>query len=116
MGLPLGTFALGIIASIYMGRRERRTHFNLNEALPTLRKTALITAAVTTLAALPIGLLALNEQNILTMLETLSGCSQVSLRGYAGFALIGLLCLFLFILQYWFSNKAGQLVFKMKYY
>jgi hypothetical protein len=61
------------------------------------------------MAALPIGILALNERDILKMLETLSGLSQASLRGFAGFALVGLLCVLLFLMQYWLSRKAGLL-------
>ena len=111
MGLPVGTFVLGITAGIYMGRRKRYVHSDWINAVPALRKTALITASVTALAALPIGILALNDQNLLKMLENVSGLNQASIRGLAGFTLVCLLCVFLFLLQYWFSRKAGLLAF-----
>ena len=113
MGLPAGTIALGIAAGVYMGRRERHVHIDGVNAIPTLRKTALIAASVTAMSALPIGILALNEQDVLIMLENLSGFNQASLRGFAGFTLIGLLCIFLFLIQYWFSKKAGLLAFNI---
>jgi hypothetical protein len=109
MGLPVGTIALGTIAGIYMGRRASHAHIDWINAVPTLRITALIAASVTAMAALPIGILALNEQDILKMLENLSGINQASLRGAAGFTLVVLLCVLLFLIQYWFSKKAGFL-------
>ena len=111
MGLPVGTLALGIIACVYIGRRECHAHTDWKEALPTLRKAALTSAGVTTMAALPIGVLALDEQDVLDMLGSLSGLGQVSLQGWAGFTLIGLLCILLFLVQYWFSEKAGSLAY-----
>jgi hypothetical protein len=113
MGLPAGTIVLGIAAGVYMGRRENHVHIDGINAIPTLRKTALITASVTAMAALPIGILALNEQDILIVLENLSGLDQASIRGFAGFTLIGLLCVLLFLIQYWFSKKAGLLAFNI---
>jgi len=113
MGLPVGTIALGITAGVYMGRRENHVHIDRVNVVRTLRKTAFIAASITAMAALPIGILALNEQDILRMLENLSGLNQSSLRGLAGFTLIGLLCILLFLIQYWFSKKAGLLAFSM---
>jgi len=109
MGFPVGTIALGTIAGIYMGRRATHAHIDCINAVPTLRITALIAASVTAVAALPIGILALNEQGVLRMLENLSGINQASLRGAAGFTLVALLCVLLFLIQYWFSRKAGFL-------
>ncbi len=113
MGLPVGTFVLGISAGIYMGRRENHVHSDWINTVPALRKTALIAASVTAMAALPIGIFALNEQGILKMLEDVSGLDQTSIRGFAGFTLVGLLCVLLFLIQYWFSRKAGLLAFNM---
>lgn len=113
MGLPVGTIVLGTIAGIYMGRRASHVHTDWITTVLSLRKTALITASVTVMAALPIGILALNEQHIFKMLENLSGLNQASLRGIAGFILIAILCGLLFLIQYWFSKKAGLLAFNM---
>jgi hypothetical protein len=111
MGLPVGTFALGIAAGVYTGRRMRVLRFDGNNAAPAIRRTALVTAAVTAMAALPIGILALREEDILKMLGTLLSLSQMTLRGFVGFMLIGVLCFILFVMQYWFSKKAGLLAF-----
>ena len=113
MGFPVGTIVLGISAGVYVGRREGHLHIDGISAIPILRKTALITASITAMAALPIGILALREQDILKMLENLSGIDQAGLQGPAGFALISVLCVLLFLIQYWSSKKAGQLAFNI---
>ena len=113
MGFPVGTLILGLIAGVYMGRRERCAHREGPQFMPTLRRTALMAAAVTTMAALPIGVLALQEQNLLAMLRSWSGLEAVSLQGGVGFTLIGILCVLLFLVQYGVSKKAGLLAYKM---
>jgi hypothetical protein len=113
MGFPVGTLTLGTLTGIYMGRRARHYPNEWNTAFPYLSKTAFITASVTTIAALPIGILALNEQDNLRMLANLSGIRQISLQGVAGYTLIAFLCGFLFLIQYWFSKKAGVIAFNM---
>ena len=113
MGLPVGTIALGVFAGVYVGRRGGHLHIDGISVLPILRKTALVTASITAMTALPIGILALREQDILRMLENLSGIDGASLRGPAGFALISMLCILLFLIQYWSSKKAGQLASNM---
>jgi len=111
IGLPIGTFALGIAAGVYAGRRMRFLRLDCSNAVPAIRRTALVAAAVTAMAALPIGILALREEDILKMLETLLGLSQITLHGFTGFMLIGMLCFILFVMQYWFSKKAGLMAF-----
>ncbi len=113
MGLPVGTFVLGIAAGAYMGRRESSIHSDRISVVSTLRKTALMTATVTTMPALPIGILALKERDVLNMLKNLTDLTPTSLRGFSGFAFIALLCVLLFLMQYFFSKKAGLLAFDL---
>ena len=114
MGLPIGTFSLGIAAGIYIGRREH--HRQADGLLPatTFHKVAVFAASVTTLAALPIGVLALQtEKGILTWIENTFGLNRNSLQGGGGFILIGFLCLLLFVMQYWSTRMAGRLAFRI---
>jgi len=113
MGLPIGTITIGTIAGIYMGRRMSHVHADWITVVHVMQKTALITASITVMGTLPIGLLALNEQDILDMLKRLSGFGQSSLQGIVGFTLIIVLCGLLFLVQYWLSKKAGLLAFYM---
>jgi hypothetical protein len=112
MGVPVGTFALGLVAGVYMGRRERHRAADEAQGKPNLRKAAFAAATVTTALALPIGLLALqSEQEILRWLEGLLGLRRNDLQGGGGLVLIGLLCGLLFVMQYWGSRMAARLAF-----
>lgn len=114
MGLPVGTFLLGIVAGIYVGRREFHRQADAARAAAAFRRVAVFVASVTTAAALAIGILALqSEQETLRWLENTFGLNQNSLQGGGGFVLIGLLCVLLFVMQYWCSLKAGGFAFRI---
>ena len=113
MGLPAGTLLLGTGTGAYIGRRQYHSQADIASGTATLRKTAFFAASVTTTAALPIGLLALDDRGVLDFLETLLGFGQADLRGFVGVILVvGVLCLLLFAVQYWCSRIAGQLAFR----
>ncbi|MBN2477206.1 MAG: hypothetical protein JXB62_21540 [Pirellulales bacterium] len=109
MGLPVGTFLLGIGSGLYMGRRQRHVRPDDSSATtPSLRATAVFAALVTTAAALPIGLLALADRSVRESLARLPGLGRADLGGFAGLTLVGILCLILFVAQYWCCRVAGQ--------
>jgi uncharacterized membrane protein len=111
MGVPVGTFLLGIGAGIYVGRRESHHQVDRNQLAVTLRRAAVLTSSITTVAALPIGILGLKEQAVSALFEAWFGLDHTRLYGTAGFILVGLFCLLLFGAQYWCSRKAGTLAF-----
>jgi hypothetical protein len=113
MGFPAGTFLLGTGTGVYIGRRQYHSQADSASGTATLRKTAIFAALVTTTAALPIGLFALEDRGVLNFLETLLGFGQADLRGFVGVTLVGVLCLLLFTVQYWCSRIAGQLAFRV---
>jgi lysylphosphatidylglycerol synthetase-like protein (DUF2156 family) len=112
MGVPVGTFSLGIAAGVYTGRREYHRQADGARAAAAFRRVAVFAASVTTLAALAIGILALqSEQETLRWLENALGLNPNTFQGGGGFILIGFLCSLLFVMQYWCSRKAGDLAF-----
>jgi len=114
MGVPVGSFTLGIVAGAYAGRREHHRQAAGVRAAAVFRKVAVFVASVTTAAALPIGILALqSEQGILRWLENTFDLNRNSLQGGGGFILIGFLCLLLFVMQYWCTRMAGRLAFRI---
>ena len=114
MGLPIGTFSLGIAAGIYIGRREHHRQADGVLATTTFHKVAFIAASVTTLAALPVGILALQtEKGTLTWIENTFGFNRNSLQGGGGFILIGFLCVLLFVMQYCSTRMAERLAFRI---
>ena len=114
MGVPIGTFSLGVAAGVYIGRREHHHQADGLLAATTFHKAAIFAALNTSLAALPIGILALQtEKEILTWIENTFGLNRNSLQGGGGFILIGFLCLLLFVMQYWSTRMAGRLAFRI---
>jgi hypothetical protein len=114
MGVPVGTFSLGVAAGAYVGRREHHRQTDGARAAAAFRKVAVFTASVTAAAALPIGILALqSEQEILRWLENTFDLNRNSLQGGGGFILIGFLCLLLFVMQYGCTRMAGRLAFRI---
>jgi hypothetical protein len=114
MGVPVGTFSLGVAAGAYVGRREHHRQADRVLAATAFRRVAVFAASVTTAAALPIGILALqSEQEILRWLENTFDLNRNSLQGGGGFILIGFLCLLLFVMQYWCTRMAGRLAFRI---
>ena len=113
MGLPVGTLVLGIFAGAYIGRREHHRQVNSPQVARSLRRVSLLAALVTAAMALPIGILALNEQHIIALLETNFGLDKTIFQGSTGLKLIGFLCFLLFAIQYWCSKGAGYLAFRM---
>jgi hypothetical protein len=108
MGLPVGTFALGLLAGVYAGRRQ--VH-NPSDDIPGhgLRRVAFFAALLTAGAALPIGLLALHEQSVADLFRRSLGLSSWG----AGVVVVCLLCLVLFGAQYWCSLGAGGLALRI---
>jgi len=114
MGIPVGTFSLGIAAGVYIGRREHHRQADRVPATTAFHRVAVFAAAVTAAAALPIGILALqSEQEIRGWLEATFGLNRNSLQGGGGFILIGFLCVLLFVMQCWCSRMAGRLAFRI---
>ena len=113
MGFPFGTFALGLFAGAYSGRRERYRRSSPTQLKTTLSRTALLTSSLTAAAALPIGILGLREPAVGTWIQECSGLDCRWLEGTAGYALVGLFCLLLFAAQYWGSRKIGVLAFDL---
>jgi lysylphosphatidylglycerol synthetase-like protein (DUF2156 family) len=113
MGLPVGTFSLGIAACAYIGRREHHRQADGARVAPALRKSALLAASITAAAAFPIGIFALDEPDVLRLLEGRFGLAGASLHGSIGLTLIGFLCFILFAMQYWCSRTAGYVAFRI---
>jgi hypothetical protein len=113
MGLPVGTFALGIGAGAYAGRRQRHLAPDGSSLVRASRKAALFAAFVTAGGALPIGLLALDERNVSGFLGALPGLEHAGPHKAGSLILVGFLAVLLFIAQYWCSKKAGQIMFRV---
>jgi hypothetical protein len=108
MGLPVGTFALGLLAGAYAGRRQLHNPAN-DTAGHGLRRAAIFAALLTAGAALPIGLLVLREQSVADLFQKWLGIESWG----GGVVVVCLLCVVLFGAQYSCSLMAGRLALRM---
>jgi hypothetical protein len=113
MGLPVGTFTLGLFAGGYAGRRQHYALAEETAARRSLRQVALFASLMTAGAALVIGLLVLRERSVVELLSKILGCEPSAVQGALGVMVIGLLTIVLFGLQYGGSLWAGWMAFRM---
>ena len=111
MGVPLGTFAVGITGGVYLGRRLRHTQADRGVVSRTLTKGALCAASLTTVLALPIGLMALHEPVVVRAAGAF-GLDPGTISGPAGQVSVLIICLALFALQLCSTRAAGALAFR----
>lgn len=111
MGLPLGNLVLGTLAGGYIGRREYHAARSRDSAARTIRKASLFTAGVTGAEALPIGLLALNEDWVVDWLQAVTHIDAWTIPGLLGIGLIVSLCGVLMAVQFWCTKTMAWIVF-----
>ncbi|HUV63584.1 MAG TPA: hypothetical protein VMW24_06765 [Sedimentisphaerales bacterium] len=110
MGMPIGTFAVGVTGGVYLGRRLRHTRASGSVVSRTLTWGALCAASLTTLLALPVGLMALHEPVVLRVAGAF-GLQAGTISGPIGQASMLMICLVLFGLQFYSTRAAGILAF-----
>ena len=113
MGLPLGTFVLGILAGLYIGRRHKYAGASAVDFARHVGKASLLVALVTGVASLGIGLLALRETYILAAIQRMAGTSPGAATLAVGAGLVLALCLILAGLQYWCTRTAAKFIFRV---
>ena len=112
MGLPIGTFGLGLLAGVYTGRREHHAAAELPVVRRRLRRTAAFAALLTAGTAFPIGLLALQDRTVVEQLRNTVRLNPEAVRGAVGILCVCVLCVVLFAAQYWGSLRTGWLAFR----
>jgi hypothetical protein len=111
MGLPVGNVVLGTLAGVYVGRREYHAARSGESVSRTVREASLFTGIVTGAEALPIGLLALNEDWVAEWLQVVTGKDPGAVTGLFGMGLIVLLCIVLMTVQFWCTKTMAWIAF-----
>jgi hypothetical protein len=112
MGLPIGNLLLGTLAGVYIGRREYYAARSGCAVSKAIRRASLFTAVVTGIEALPIGLLALNEEWVVEWLQVATGWDSGVVTGLLGIGLIVFLCIVLMAVQFWCTKTAARIAFE----
>jgi hypothetical protein len=113
MGLPVGNLVLGTLAGAYIGRREYHAARRGQAISMTIKQTSIFTALVTGAEALPIGLLALNEDWVTEWLQAVTGIDSWSPTSLLGMGLVVLLCLVLMAVQFWCTKTTAWIAFTL---
>ena len=111
MGLPVGNVVLGTLAGVYIGRREYHATRNEESVSKTVRKASFFTAAVTGAEALPIGLLALNEDWVVEWLQRVTGMDAGAVTGLFGIGVVVVLFAVLMTVQFWCTKTMARIAF-----
>ena len=114
MGAPFLNIGWGMLAGVYVGRR---LHYAAEEEARFTRACGTVsrgTAAVTTMAALPIGWMALREGVVVQTLQRWLGWSPASIGHSPGMALVLALCLVLFVIQYTTTHAVARRAYAWK--
>jgi hypothetical protein len=108
MGFPFGNLLWGTLAGVYVGRRCRVTGMGNVPAAPTLTKTNAFTALVTSAEALPIGVLALEEEFAVQTLASATRLEPQMLAGPSGVAIVVVLSAVLAAFQFLCTRGASR--------
>jgi len=113
MGTPIGNIILGILAGLYTGRRHYYLEQHPDIFFSTAKKTSLFTAFITSIEALPIGILALRDTSIFTVLKSTFHFDLNVTNIIIDIIMVFLLCMLLFLIQFWVTNIAAKLAFQI---
>jgi hypothetical protein len=110
MGVPIGTFTVGVMGGAYLGRRFRYALLSPGLVTRRLDQGGLCAASLTALCALPMGWLALHD----SMVMRLAGIFRLTAenaQGITGILAVIAVSLGLFALQFLATRAAGRLAF-----
>lgn len=111
MGLPFGVVALGVLAGIYVGRRERHNRRDTTHAARAARQVGIFAAAVTGAEMSVMGLLALREGFTMRWLLGVVGLERFAANPGIEGGLIAIGCVALVVIQYWLARFAALRAF-----
>lgn len=108
MGIPIGNLVLGMLAGVYIGRKNKHLDKNDSQMRSASKRVGVFTAMVTGVEALAIGVLAIREESIIHRLDQLTSLHVFHFHGIVGVFLIVLLSALLYLIQYVLSKKAAK--------
>lgn len=111
MGLPLLNIVLGMLAGLYIGRKQLHEEAERDSFTKTAWRVSLFTALVTGLEALPIGLLGLKEGLAKEMPGSVTVLSRWLTTGPLGIAIVIMLSLTLMVIQFLCTRTAAKFAF-----
>jgi hypothetical protein len=112
MGVPVGNLFLGLLAGIYIGRKYHYLKSDQASFASASKNVSIFSAFVTSIEALPIGLLALQEESIIHSINRTLGLILFHANKIVDVLLIVILCGVLFWIQFFVTRFGAELSFR----
>lgn len=112
MGFPIGNIVLGFSAGIYIGRKYHYLNRDLAHFSSASKNVSIFSAFVTSIEALPIGLLVLQEESIIDFINHMLGFVLLNANKIVDVIIILILCSILFWVQYFVTRLGTKLSFR----
>lgn len=112
MGIPIGNLFLGFLAGIYIGRKHHYLKTDLMRFASVSKEISLLSAFITSIEALPIGLLALQEASSTDSINRIFGFVLFHANKLIDVLLILILCGILFWVQFFVTRMGAKLSHK----
>lgn len=113
MGLPFLNLFIGILAGIYLGRKAKNNCLDEKQFMKNSTKALLFIASITSIFALLIGILSLQEDFVVEILSSIFGFINLEISGPFGFVLATVYSLLLFTLQYYLAKKSSRIAYNI---
>ena len=113
MGLPIGLVAVGALAGLYVGRRSRHAAAPEEALARSARQVGLLTAAVTGLIALAMGVLAVGEQRSMQGLLGLVGLAGLAATAAGRAVLVAVAVPALAAVQFGLTRRAALWAYRL---
>ena len=114
MGLPIGNFVLGVLAGFYMGRKYHILDQQMVNFTLAVKNTSLFAALITSLEALVIGLMIIQEDNVIASANQFIGFKLFLSHMLVDSGIVAFLGVVLFILQFFSTKVAARVAFNLK--
>ena len=112
MGFPIGNLLLGFLAGVYVGRKWHQLNSDHATFSSASKKVSIFSAFVTSIEALPIGVLALQEESIIDFINRIFGFVLFNKNIIQDIVFILILCIILFWIQYSITILGIKLSFR----
>jgi hypothetical protein len=112
MGVPVGNLFLGLLAGIYIGRKCHYLNSDQASFASAAKNVSIFSAFVTSIEALPIGLLALQEESIINSVNRIFGFVLFHANKIIDVLLIMILSCILFGVQFIITRFGTRLSFR----
>ena len=114
MGFPIGNLLLGFLAGIYVGRKWYHLNSDRASFSSASKKVSIFSAFVTSIEALPIGILALQEELIIDFINRIFGFVLFNKNIFQDIVFILILGIILFWIQYYITLLGTKISFRKR--